>query len=373
MGTGQGSSPHQFASERGSQEAGGSGSLTAATSDELAPVLARCEFPLAIWTVEDGVIRLANDAFAEMLNRPLTELIGVHLFDRVKPRESVQAVVKEFAAGRLDKISAPRQLVRDGEPDLPVRVWSRAFSLDGLSGGISLLMPISEIGRLGQDPVRPWRTLVWIAVGVIDSTWTIQAVSCDVDQVLGLSPEECVGQSFLSFVHPDDVSVLLRPEGGPPTVPVLRPDLRFRRGDGGWTFACAMFAPATTPGAGERVCFALLGSLAEERIVSVERLEQLELRLRRIAAEVRAAGVLDNVSQLRNLQDHAQLRELTTRQWEILNLLVQGQRVPAIARMLYLSPSTVRNHLATIFRKFGVHSQSELLDLIRRTSLVPPP
>jgi DNA-binding CsgD family transcriptional regulator len=33
---------------------------------------------------------------------------------------------------------------------------------------------------------------------------------------------------------------------------------------------------------------------------------------------------------------------------------------------MFLSPSTVRNHLTTLFRKVGVHSQSEFLDLVRR-------
>ena len=49
------------------------------------------------------------------------------------------------------------------------------------------------------------------------------------------------------------------------------------------------------------------------------------------------------------------------RQWEILTRLVRGQRVQEIADALYLSPSTVRNHLTAIYRKFGVHSQAELL------------
>ncbi|MGN6472198.1 MAG: LuxR C-terminal-related transcriptional regulator, partial [Mycobacteriales bacterium] len=35
------------------------------------------------------------------------------------------------------------------------------------------------------------------------------------------------------------------------------------------------------------------------------------------------------------------------------------------ARELYLSPTTVRNHLSAIFQRFGVHSQRELLDLLR--------
>jgi DNA-binding NarL/FixJ family response regulator len=63
--------------------------------------------------------------------------------------------------------------------------------------------------------------------------------------------------------------------------------------------------------------------------------------------------------------DVGKLQELTTRQWEILTLLVQGKRVPTIARELYISPSTVRNHLSAMFKKFGVHSQPELLKALR--------
>jgi DNA-binding response OmpR family regulator len=59
---------------------------------------------------------------------------------------------------------------------------------------------------------------------------------------------------------------------------------------------------------------------------------------------------------------------LSTRQIEILKRLVGGERVPGIARDLYLSQSTVRNHLSSIFSRLGVHSQEELLEQLRRTS-----
>ena len=39
--------------------------------------------------------------------------------------------------------------------------------------------------------------------------------------------------------------------------------------------------------------------------------------------------------------------------------------MPQIARELFLSQSTVRNHLTEMFRKLGVHSQEELLALVR--------
>lgn len=53
---------------------------------------------------------------------------------------------------------------------------------------------------------------------------------------------------------------------------------------------------------------------------------------------------------------------------EIVVKLVAGKRVPEIAREMYLSPSTIRNHLTAVFRRFGVHSQVELITLLKRPS-----
>lgn len=57
--------------------------------------------------------------------------------------------------------------------------------------------------------------------------------------------------------------------------------------------------------------------------------------------------------------------QMSTRELEIMTLLASGHRVPSISQRLFLSQSTVRTHLSTIFRKFEVRSQSELLDLLR--------
>jgi predicted signal transduction protein with EAL and GGDEF domain/DNA-binding CsgD family transcriptional regulator len=61
--------------------------------------------------------------------------------------------------------------------------------------------------------------------------------------------------------------------------------------------------------------------------------------------------------------------DFSERQLEIIERLLRGERVPTIARGLYLSQSTVRNHLSAIFRKLGVHSQEELLGTLRKRSL----
>jgi len=53
--------------------------------------------------------------------------------------------------------------------------------------------------------------------------------------------------------------------------------------------------------------------------------------------------------------------ELSARQREIVSLLIGGATIREIAVSTYLSPSTVRNHLSAIYKKFGVHSQAGLL------------
>lgn len=53
---------------------------------------------------------------------------------------------------------------------------------------------------------------------------------------------------------------------------------------------------------------------------------------------------------------------MTPRERQVVALLLQHRRVPAIAASLGISQQTVRNHLKSVFRRTGTHSQQELLD-----------
>jgi len=88
---------------------------------------------------------------------------------------------------------------------------------------------------------------------------------------------------------------------------------------------------------------------------------RLEDHLWRIALEIAAAGIGDAPASGDMWWGDPALRELSQRQLEILRRLLRGERVPTIARDLFLSQSTVRNHLSAIYRRLGVHSQAELL------------
>jgi DNA-binding CsgD family transcriptional regulator len=65
------------------------------------------------------------------------------------------------------------------------------------------------------------------------------------------------------------------------------------------------------------------------------------------------------------------LEDLTDRQQEILTRLLDGDRVTTISRRMHLSASTIRNHLATLYRKVGVHSQAELIERLHERRDIP--
>jgi PAS domain S-box-containing protein len=58
-------------------------------------------------------------------------------------------------------------------------------------------------------------------------------------------------------------------------------------------------------------------------------------------------------------QKHLTTRKLTNREREVLGLICQGMSDPAISKHLSLSLNTVRNHVASMYRKLGLHRRSD--------------
>ncbi len=56
---------------------------------------------------------------------------------------------------------------------------------------------------------------------------------------------------------------------------------------------------------------------------------------------------------------------LTSREWEVLELLEDGLSTNEIAARLFLSSATVRSHVAAILRKLGVADRAAAVDLLR--------
>jgi two-component system response regulator DesR len=61
---------------------------------------------------------------------------------------------------------------------------------------------------------------------------------------------------------------------------------------------------------------------------------------------------------------------LSEREIEILRMAKRGLPNPQIARALHLSPGTVRNHLSSAYRKLGVHTRHEALQVAADRDLI---
>jgi two-component system, NarL family, response regulator LiaR len=69
--------------------------------------------------------------------------------------------------------------------------------------------------------------------------------------------------------------------------------------------------------------------------------------------------------------DRSGIEELTSRELEILSLMVEGQRYAEIARRLGLSVNTVRTHAHNLQKKLNVHSRVAAISVGLRAGLRP--
>ena len=211
-----------------------------------------------------------------------------------------------------------------------------------------------------------------MVLGTVDGAWRIDRISQDVTPLLGITPEQCSGQPVLGAVHPSDAPAFLAAvEHARRGERAVRLALRVSAGSHEWTEVTAVLA-TISPGDPPPLAFALIrDDAAAEPSGDSTRETQLEAHMLRIAEELSAAGLIPRLDQLPALSETPELGKLTSREWEVLTRLLDGQRVSAIAADLYVSQSTVRNHLSSIYAKLGVHSQVDLIRLIRHGTKRP--
>ena len=64
---------------------------------------------------------------------------------------------------------------------------------------------------------------------------------------------------------------------------------------------------------------------------------------------------------------------LTSREWEVLDLLAQSKTTDEIAEQLVLASETVRSHIKNILRKLDVRSRGQAVAVAKRMRSEPPP
>lgn len=183
-----------------------------------------------------------------------------------------------------------------------------------------------------QTPSRPR-----IALGSADADLVVDRVSPGIAELIGESATDVVGRRLLELLDLDDPPCLLRELAVRDARPLVRGRARLR-------------GLRTVSAVGRLVVYPLdpIGSC-------VFTFEPVEGR----------AGGPDEAPGGRRRPVAEAMHRLSSRERQIVLRLVGGDRVPLIARDLFLSQSTVRNQLSAAYRKLGVSSQQELIHLFR--------
>lgn len=63
---------------------------------------------------------------------------------------------------------------------------------------------------------------------------------------------------------------------------------------------------------------------------------------------------------------------LTTREREVMHLVIEGCNSAEIASRLFISPRTAETHRASLMRKLGIRNQTELIKYALKKGLIPP-
>jgi DNA-binding CsgD family transcriptional regulator len=198
-----------------------------------------------------------------------------------------------------------------------------------------------------------------VVVGTVNSELLIERVSSETESVLGHRPQDLIGRPVLRMLDDSHSSTVLRAFAQSATsgrrvrtrlhIPSARHGAEFHHLLVHPLIPAPSFAFALVPGDDN--------SAADGGPSTARMLARLGLHLS--AADPPAVA-----SHLR--ADGRDMARLTARELEIVTRLLAGDRVPAIAAALFITPGSVRNRLSSAFAKLGVHSQQELITLLRR-------
>lgn len=334
------------------------------SSDAAVTQVREASLPIAVVKLASRLIVEVSEPLAVMVGSDREELLGTDATRYLVGEPS--AALPLLATGKILGYEA-RATIRDGRAgSLEVHLWVHA--LDGLRPPELALVVIDEESPGGLPGLPPASDDDVVVLGTVDAEWRVERVTADVTTLLGYEPEQVVGTAFLAALHPGDVAEMLSGlahavRTGRSVVVRLR--LRGRDGDWRWCRACV-----ATMGDTGSLAFVLSpavvhGELSDDPI-------QLREHLRRIASEIQAIRLLPRASELPSAHELPAMQRLTARELQIVGALSKGSRSSDIARELSLAPSTVRNHLASVYRKLGVTSQIGMLAVLRGEGLPPP-
>ena len=313
---------------------------------------------------ETATITAGNRAYAEMLGQAPEAIAGLPVEAMMAPERAAaaRATLAAMRGGWIEFLEGEAEL---HQPSGPITVWSWSWTAGAAVPrttviGVGLPMTACPDRTL----VRPAVDAERVIIGTLDHDWRYQHFATRCTSLLGW-PAGSEGPSRLQeIVHPADEGVLLCALD-PPDIEQRTFDLRLHSADGSWLDARVTVSRLFGDPASPFAALIDIGGAASRPDNTADRVNLLEAHLARIGAEIEAAGVI-HISGVPENESLAMIAALPPRQREIALRLARGQRVPTIATDMFISQSTVRNHLTGIFQKFAVHSQAELMELLHR-------
>lgn len=299
-----------------------------------------------------------NDRAASIYGRPADELEGTDVAATIHPddRDAARATYAALADKVIDGYQVQRRVVRPDGTELAVDIWGRRVDGPGPPYGLWVLIPAAERGSSTDALVLGVADAV---LAVTDHDWRIEYVGADAG-LLGAEGSELRGFPLLGLVHPSSVGEFLAAVAGITHDHAVTLLVRMRIGEHEWAPRhCLLVRMCEHDPPRLGVVITAGPRDAPEAAAS----SSLEGAVRHCALEARSAKTLGALPALAGLPLGD---ELTGRQAEIVARLIAGERPAEIARSMFLSAATVRNHLSAIYRKFGVHSQTELLAALLR-------
>jgi DNA-binding CsgD family transcriptional regulator len=346
--------------------------------DAVEALVGSSEVPLAAVDLPSGRLLAVNPALASAVGSTVSALTGSSSLDWLSPddRPAARLGFQALADGDLSGYQAIRRFTNPKDPDQVFAVWVSAVDIDGGRVGLASVIPSTHPDNefRALPPASTVPEPGSMVLGTVDSFWRVDRISQDVTPLLGLTPEQCTGQPVFGVIHPSDLPAFLAAvEHARRGERAVRLTLRLSARSDDWV-AVGVILATIAQGDPPPLAFALIrddDAADPPGPGDSSREMRLEAHMLRIADELHAAGLIPRLQQLPALADEPQLGKLTSREWSVLTRVLDGQRIPAIAADLYVSQSTVRNHLSSIYAKLGVHSQVDLIRLIRHGTKSP--
>lgn len=321
-----------------------------------AEVLEASPFPALVLEVPTERIVAASASAARLIDPDGGMVVGRLLEDFTADRPTPGPDL--FAGGRLNGFETFRVLRRSRGADLKVRMWIRSFDHQPSSEFV-LVVVVADTALSG--PRAPdWQEAPAV-VGIAGADLRVERISGDAAQLFDRPVDDVLGTSLLALVADEDTATCLTAlNEAAASQTGITVYLNLRAGVDGSSIRCEALLLPLQPAPG--CAFVLLPMPAGTSVGHVS--SDLSAILHRLGrgAEVAelARGIFRGISE-RHMPG---VNRLTTRELEIVSRLLEGDRPPAIATKLFLSQSTVRNHLASVYGKLGITSQQELLTMM---------